>query len=265
MIYNGSKRKAPLEFPIVALSLYQLFYKKTGDPKFSTRQALTSKFGISQHTEVILSGTEKDLALERWWALSNRDKVVENLLELGIKMVTTPNYSLFDDVPRTDNLYNMKRIALTCLELKRWGMPVALHINGRTERDYERWTEFLTEHDELDMLAFEFGTGAGRLTRIEWHAKQLQILAQKVNRPLTLIMRGGLPEYPTLKSAFQAVVFIDTDSFLRAQHRQVGCFDSGKIIWTPRETAIGEPIDNLIIQNVSAKSQYVDYLATKLT
>jgi hypothetical protein len=41
-------------------------------------------------------------------------------------------------VPRLDNLFNMKRIALVWSEIQREGMPCALHLNARTDRDFER-------------------------------------------------------------------------------------------------------------------------------
>jgi hypothetical protein len=54
-------------------------------------------------------------------------------------MATTPNYSLFVDRPRWDDLHAMKRIAIVHGEFLEAGMPGALHVNGRTDRDFERW------------------------------------------------------------------------------------------------------------------------------
>ena len=261
LIYHGAKRDAPLELPVAALSLYKLIDRHTGDVKFETRKALTDYFGLARNTELILSGTHTDPSLERWWALDCRGRVIEKLASMDIKMVTAPNYSLFDDVPRTDNLYNMKRIALTSLEFLQHGIPTALHVNSRTERDYERWGEFLIEHDEFDFLTFEFGTGAGRKSRIQWHADQLVILAERVNRPLTLVIRGGLSALPILNRAFHGVMFIDTASFVKAQKRQIGNFDGTKLGWTQKLTSPGEPIDSLICQNASSMAKWINHLA----
>src|SRR5207249_4165551 len=51
--------------------------------------------------------------------------------------------SMFLDVPRWDNLHNMKRIALCWSELVSRGLPTSLHLNARTDRDWERWIEFI--------------------------------------------------------------------------------------------------------------------------
>ena len=46
------------------------------------------------------------------------------------------------------------------------------------------------------------GTGAGARTRMDWHVEQLSQLAQRVTRPLTLIVRGGSAVLPALRTAF---------------------------------------------------------------
>ena len=35
------------------------------------------------------------------------------------------------------------------------------HVNGRTEQDYARWGDLIAERPEIEILAFEFATGAG--------------------------------------------------------------------------------------------------------
>jgi hypothetical protein len=154
-------------------------------PRFGTRSALLQRFRLADDTLIILNGTDHDPPLERWWKLEHRAAVTRNLARLGIDLVTTPNYSLFDDVPRPDNFYNMKRIALIWSEMQREGLACALHLNARTDRDWERWTEFLNAHPEIGHVAFEFATGAGARSRIKWHVAQLCGLTGAVKHPLT--------------------------------------------------------------------------------
>ncbi len=79
----------------------------------------------------------------------------------------------------------MKRIAIVWSEIQREGMLCALHVNARTDRDFERWTLFLCEHPEITHVAFEFGPRAGSGGRIGWHVTQLTMLARKVGGPST--------------------------------------------------------------------------------
>lgn len=53
-------------------------------------------------------------------------------------MVTTPNYSLSIDQPRWDDLHSLKRIAIVHEEFLNEGLPAALHVNARTDKDWER-------------------------------------------------------------------------------------------------------------------------------
>jgi hypothetical protein len=116
--------------------------------------------------------------LERWWLFgSDRVEAIRALKKLNISLVTAPNYSLFTDQPRWDDLHSMKRIALVHQEFLNEGMPAALHVNARTERDWERWREFIVARPEITDLAFEFATGAGWAGRLDWHAEQLSHLA----------------------------------------------------------------------------------------
>src|SRR3546814_5181589 len=64
------------------------------------------------------------------------------------------------------------------------GLPTALHANARTERDFEGWGELIAERPEIQYLAFEFATGAGRGERLDWHVAQLTALAARVPQRL---------------------------------------------------------------------------------
>ena len=102
---------------------------------------------------------------------------MQTLRDLGIALVTTPNFSLFTNVPRPDNLHGMKRIALSWAELMAAEFrPRCISMLGPTH-DYARWTTFFAERPEVTMVAFEFGTGAGSPDRLEWHVDRLCALA----------------------------------------------------------------------------------------
>ena len=87
----------------------------------------------------------------------------------------------------------MKRIAIVHQEFLSEGMPAALHVNARTDRDWERWREYVAARPEVAHIAFEFGTGAGWGERMGWHTAQLAQLARAVNRPLHLVVRWWRP------------------------------------------------------------------------
>lgn len=244
-------RASTLNEPVVALSLYEVVNMATGVLHVTSRQALADRFLIPSDATVILSGVGKDGPIERWWELPNRPEVLAGLARLGVGLVTAPNYSVLTDVPRTDNLYAMKRILLAWTEMAAVGLPAALHVNARTDRDYQRWADLIAERPEIGMLAFEFATGGGRGERIDWHVRQLCQLADRVGRPLTLIIRGGGRMAAELRQHFAHVSLIETEAFARAiRRRRAVITESGRLKWASSPTPKGAPIDDLVAHNV---------------
>ena len=255
LFHSAARSRAPVT-SAVALSLYEVIRKNDGQVRFPTRQSLFDHFKLTEGVQIILSGTHNDRPLERWWKLSDPQALIRTIRNLGIGLVTTPNFSLFDDVPRHDNLYNMKRIATAWSEIQNEGIPCALHLNARTDQDWERWGAFLKKHKEIDFVAFEFGTGAGAKSRIAWYVDQLQKLAVHVDRPLHLIVRGGLREIEALGRTFSGLTVIDTSAFIRAQKRWRISLRNGKLGWSRSLTLPGKPIDDLLDSNIAGMEEY---------
>jgi len=260
MLYHGSKREGPFAAPVVALSLFSMLNKQTGQLKYGSPQMLRSAFKLLPEAKVVLSGTHTDPSLEHVWGLADRKAFFRLLTGLGIDLLTTPNYSLFCDNPRLDDLHNMKRIAIVFAEAQQAGLPTALHVNGRTEHDYRRWAKFIDERDEIQWLCFEFATGAGRQSRIDFHVQQINALARYVSRPLRLIIRGGASELPKLLPNFEHVTLIDTSSFVKTQRRQRATFIGGKLRWEASPTTKDESLDALLENNVDAVARSVEKL-----
>ena len=261
LVEHNSARKGTLHFPIIAVSLYRLIDLNTGVLRFPNREALATQLRIDPDARLVVSGVHRDRKIERYWALPDRPGMLARLQEFGICLVTPPNFSVLTDVPRTDNLHAMKRIMLAFTEMAQAGLPTALHVNARTERDYERWAQVIANRNEITCIATEFATGAGRGHRIEWHVDRLQELAQSVGRPLRLIVRGGVRALEPLRSTFDAVTMIDTDAFNKTRCRKEASFtESGKLVWHAHPTAEGHPLDDLLQHNVATLHSHHTYL-----
>jgi len=261
LLYHGSKRSSRFEAPAVCLSMYSVIHRKDGQARYGDAKDLAKGFGIGSNVPVILTGTATDPPLERWWSLGTqrRDRI-KALRNLGIAMVTTPNFSLFIDQPRWDDLHSMKRIAITHEEFLREGLPAALHVNARTEQDWNRWSDYIASRTEITHVAFEFGTGAGWARRTSWHAAQLAQLASGVGRPLHLIVRGGSKVLPDLARAFSRVTFLDTSVFMKTKSRQRAVVQpSGALSWQSSPTDTTETVDRLLAENWQAFTRAHEY------
>lgn len=251
LLYHKSRRTHGLETNAVAIPLSKLFHGRSGEPRFTNKQDLAKTLGFSPSALLVITGVDHEQPIENYWSNARRCGFAEALGLLNPTLVTTPNFSLFTDVPRWDNLYNVKRIAICWHEFADLGLPAALHVNARTDRDWERWTEFLRAHDEIGAVAFEFKTGGANVERGRWHAGQLARLAADLDRPIRLIVRGGRVHLPQLSRAFARVVFVSADPFLKATKRR-------KLIWAPGMkprwirvlTLNGQPLDELLQHNV---------------
>jgi hypothetical protein len=250
LLYHGNRRRAPLACGTVAIPLFKM-YGRTGLPRYASLGDLYEDFHIASGTNIILVGSGQDKNIEKWWGLSqNRRALIDHFAGLGITLVTSPNFSLFTDVPRYDDLYNIKRIGVAWQEFVAGGVSCALHINARTDRDYDRFAEMIAQRDEITEIVFEFGTGGGWPGRRQFHARHLAELAKATSRPLRLIMVGGSAVLNILAPAFQKLTYIDTVGFMATIHRQQLVGEKRRIFRVPAPTDLGEPVDELLVANV---------------
>lgn len=252
VIYHRTARCAPPISETVALPLYSLFDRRTGLPRYASHETLCEAFGVKPHSTIVLTGTDRDPPLERWWEFGEerRRRLIQAMKAVGIGLVTTPNYSLFIDRPRWDDLHAIKRIAIIHGEFLREGMPAALHVNGRTESDFRRWAAYLIARPEITHLAYEFTTGTGWAGRQEQHARWLTELAGEVGRPLHLVVRGGLEVLSTLAGAFAGTTVLDTSIFMKTMKRQRAFAKTNAALgWMRSPTERGAPIDGLFADN----------------
>jgi hypothetical protein len=258
LIDHKYSRTSVLPEKVVALSLYKLFHMGTGEPRVRTRTELAQRFLIPEDARIVVTGVDRDTKLEAWWAFEDRDRLLATLRDLGVSLVTGPNFSLFTDTPRPDNLHSMKRIALSWAELMDGGIPAALHVNARTDHDYRRWTQFVRERDEVAVVAFEFGTGAGYEGRTDWHVERLCALADRAGRPVTLVLRGGIPVLGRLRSHFAQISLIETDAFARTlKRRRAEINAEGRLRWPRVTTEAGAPLDDLLAHNIATRRAYL--------
>jgi hypothetical protein len=250
VIYDGTSRRGGLAAGTVAVPLMALFNRRSGTGRCDTADDVLAHFRLAAGTRIIVTGVAADGALEAWWSFSDRPRLIALLLALGVEMVTAPNYSSFTDVTRYDNLHNLKRIALATAEFIAGGLPCAFHINGRTDRDYERLCDYVAEREEIAAVAFEFATGAAGM-RGQHHLEQLLGLAAKAGRPLRLVVRGGRPYLPQLAAAFASVSVLDTEPYVKTKYRQrARCAPCGEMEWFESPTPSGAPLDDLLAHNV---------------
>ena len=266
MIYHRTGRTNYPNAHAVALSLYTQFDRGSACPRHQSKCSLSETFVVPPSAEIIVSGVERDRPVERWWQLGEkvRIKIIRAMIASGVGLVTTPNFSLFTDRPRHDNLHAMKRIATVHEEFLRTGMPAALHVNGRTDTDFLRWAEYIVARPEVTHIAYELTTGTSWKDRRSWHAAWFVGLAGAVGRPLHLILRGGVAQIPMLAGAFSGLTLIDTSVFLKTMKRQRAYVRmNGTVGWERYPTKKGASLDDLFETNLRIVEARIGSLVDK--
>ncbi len=264
-LYHGSRRARLIEADAVAIPLHALYMRCDGLLKYECREDVAKTFKISPDTKIILIGCGEDGSIEAWWGLMERRReIIAQLKHQSFEFVTAPNYSLFTNQLRYDDMHSMKRIAKTSHEFIAAGIPCALHLNARTTRDYERWADFLRHRPEITHVAFEFGTVWRWPTRQGFHRQHLAWLADSVGRPLHLVMVGGMTAIPTLAAAFDGVTYIDGTPFLKTIKRQrIVEGNDLSLTYLPAHTAPNELLDDLYADNVRSMRARIERMVSE--
>lgn len=253
LIYHRTGREQPVPGSAFALRLHDVVDFARGEVRFASRDLLCEAFRIDQSANIILSGVDHDERIEPWWTLHDRrSHVLQQLRNLGIQLVTAPNFSLLLDKPRTDDLHAMKRIAIVWSEFEQNDIACALHVNSRTLKDFERWTDFVRERTEIGILSYEFITGGGKKARRQFHIEGLRKIAQSAGRPLDIVVRGDPDVISQLRRDFRNVIYIDTMAYMKTIKRQRAIRSSNsKLDWVTTKTGTPREVDEMLEHNLS--------------
>jgi hypothetical protein len=262
LIYHGSKRMKKLKVDSVVVPLINLLDSKHETFRHVSREEIFDQYKIETDAKLIISGVDIDANIEPFWSNRHSAKLIEQLSALKPDLFTCPNYSLAFGMPRQENLYNLKRILLGWSELVEAGINTALHLNARADRDWERLTEFVASRDEVTSVSFEFGTGAKRVARGKWHVAHLVKLAKASERSLQLVIRGGHNYLPQLRAAFDDVLLVDTNSFVKSVRARQ------RLYWLPtmKPRWVKQPYDirleELLQSNIEVYQRMIHFLTT---
>lgn len=256
LIDGWSGRSDPVPGQFFAIPLKRLFHGKTGKPLFNSLDEVRTRFKIDPSANVIVDGVSTDQPIENFWGRARDAGIVDNLKRLSPSVVTVPNFSMFANVPRFNDLYNMKRQVVAWHEITAAGLRAALHVNARTDQDYRRFAEFLRQQPAVQVICFEFGTGGRRPTRRQWYVDWLCQLPELAGRDLSIIVRGGLPAVKQLSKYFRHLTFIDTMPIRKTMRRRRKAHESNRYRRT--FTLRGQPLDDLLEKNIADRKKWVE-------
>jgi hypothetical protein len=246
-------QRRPVELDYAAIPLSRAI-KGRGDLKRArTRDELARDHGVSPSKGWVVTGIEDDRFVESTWRLPRHREIFRGMRDAGVVFATSPNFSLYADSPRHDNLHAMKRIAWMWHLMNEAGLPTALHVNGRTDFDFERWAGFILKYPEVTSISFEFLTGAKVNEDADRYFERLVELRRRVNRPLTLVLRGSMEIAKRLEAEYDSVIWLDATPYFRAKHRHEAVFRAdGTLTYSLRRGDAAAPIGGLFKELAAA-------------
>ncbi|MEN8907177.1 MAG: DUF4417 domain-containing protein [Clostridiales bacterium] len=114
---------------------------------------IVKSMNLKNGTKTILEFYIKDRFLEGFW--DQRFDHYKNLKKLKFNYIITPNFSVYDDLPRIDHLYNIKRSSIIYNELIDNNINAIPDIGWFNARDLEIWIEEINRND-IKLISFSF-------------------------------------------------------------------------------------------------------------
>lgn len=114
---------------------------------------ISGALNLSSDTKFMLEFYIKDRPLEGFW--DNRKAMYEHLRELDFHTVMAPNFSLYDDAPRLEHLYNTKRSVTVYNEMIDAGLPAIPDVSWHNTEDLNIWIREINR-SVIPIIGFSF-------------------------------------------------------------------------------------------------------------
>lgn len=218
--------------------------------KENGKSELHKKLRISDDTKLLLLTIGFDKHLEKLWTRPDRKELFYKFSKLGIGHIVAPNFSLFLDAPRTDNMHNKKRSLICANEMSEVGLSTIPYLMAVTNHDWKIWQRFLEDNPSIKFVAKEFQTGGRRKEVAHWHLKNLALLQDKLKRRLHPIAIGGIKHIPRLKALFDSFTVVSSTVYLKTVKRQKAFIKSpNKLSWESNSGGQYKSLDELMLEN----------------
>ena len=259
VVQHEYSRTGFLRLPWVAIPLATLLKWPEGIPTpiATTAEALREVFHLRPGTRVLLLGTGKDDPIERYWEARRVRALPAALAALGWSLAVAPNYSLFLDDPRPQHFHNRKRSLICAAEWSAERIPTVPYLHAVCPRDYGFWSDFLSAHSEVTVVAKEFQTGAAKRIRGMWHIEQMARLQDSLGRDLHPLAIGAAQYRLELARRFSDWTIVDSMPFMKAMHRQRACRGERRIQW---KGEIDGSVDALLSYNAAEWGRWIEDL-----
>lgn len=218
---------ADIKWAMIPLRRLVRFDKKGWKPLYSDGQKLREHFNLPSSAAIVVSCIDVDPTIVHIWRDLFKPDFSRYFARLDLSAVIVPNFSVFDDEPRTQHIYNRKRSLIVAEEFSRFGIPVIVYCHGRSPPDWAFWRDFLIARPDVTYIAKEFQTGLRSPARGHDCLRQLDMLQNAVGRPIHLVSVGGAQYTEILGALFDDWTLISQHPFALATKGERVVFRDG--------------------------------------
>lgn len=119
------------------------------------RKGLQGTLNTKNPVKGVLQFYVKDRTLEGFW--DKRSQIYKQLREFPWAAIIAPNFSVYEDAPRIDHLYNIKRSSIVYNELLDAGFSAVPDISWYNRIDLDQWIQEINTKN-IKSIAFSFQT-----------------------------------------------------------------------------------------------------------
>lgn len=207
---------AELDWVMIPLRRVIQFDRTSWRPVFSDGTKLRERFRLAPSTRVIVSCIDIDPTIVCVWRDLYKRGFLRYFLGLNLSAVVVPNFSVFDDEPRFQHMYNRKRSLIVAEEFSRFGIEIIPYCHGLSPPDWEFWRDFLISRPDVTHLAKEFQTGLRSKVRGTECLQGLAALQDQIGRNIHLVSIGGAQYVDMLAGLFDNWTLISQKPFVSA-------------------------------------------------
>lgn len=176
--------------------LYGVYLKTllndNGSPRYATPGSLRKGLQLPPEARLALFQTATDKLIEKAWILSEVRYLWERIFSLNFEFVTSTTYSVYEDNPRSDQIYNQERNFRTNDIFCSLGVPCIpfLFFNPQSERDYDsiiKWLHTRRDVTKVAVLAHSYK----QQTAFDRMVSHLKTIVRDIERPLEFVLVGA--------------------------------------------------------------------------
>lgn len=168
------------------------FFTSNGEEinKRFINKGLAEALNLSEDTKGVLEFYVKDRTLEGFW--DKRKEIYKELKQLSWSVVIAPNFSVYEDAPRVDHLYNMKRASIVYNEMIEIGLPAVPDLTWYNQIDLDQWIREINKNN-IKTISYSFQVTDIRLKHSSWWRHYLmgfRYMCQRIPEDVQIIIAG---------------------------------------------------------------------------